>query len=73
MSSVALVWLVVGLVSTAMVIAVLVGLIRHVLVLLRTVRRFGEEVSPIAQAIAQETQRASWRGSELGERGRSTS
>jgi hypothetical protein len=53
MSSVALVWLVVGLVSTAMVIAVLVGLIRHVLVLLRTVRRFGEEVSPIAQAIAQ--------------------
>jgi hypothetical protein len=73
MSSVALVWLVVGLVSTAMVIAVLIGLIRHVLVLLRTVRRFGDEVSPIAQAIAQETQRASTRGSALGERRRSTS
>ena len=58
MSNVAIVWLMVGLISTAMVIAVLIGLVRHVLVLLRTLKRFSEELSPIAQEISAESRRA---------------
>ena len=40
MSGVALVWLVVGLISTAAVLAVVIGLVRHVLVLGRSFTRF---------------------------------
>lgn len=69
MSSVATVWLIVGLLSTAMVLAVVIALIRHVLVLYRTIGRFGDEVSPIAQEISAQTRRASSRSQRLsGER-----
>jgi len=68
MSSVAIVWLVVGVVSTAMVLAVLIGLVRHVIVLVRTLRRFSDEVSPIARDIAAETARASERGGSVARR-----
>ena len=52
MSTVAVVWLVVGLLSAVVTLAMLIALIRHVRVLGRAVGRFGAEVSPIAQAIA---------------------
>jgi hypothetical protein len=52
MSDVAVVWIVVALVSTAAVAAVLIGLVRHVIVLSRTLGRFQREVSPIAAEIS---------------------
>lgn len=58
MSSVALVWLVIGLVTAAMVLAVLVALVRHVLVLFRTLGRFGDEVGPLVREIGQGAQQA---------------
>jgi hypothetical protein len=61
MSTVAVVWLVVALVTTAAVLAVLIALIRHVLVLGRALGRFQREVSPIAQEIAAQGERASTR------------
>lgn len=61
MSTVAIVWLVVALVSTALVIAVLVALVRHVLVLMRTLGRFNDELSPIMREISAGSGRASSR------------
>ena len=58
MSGPALVWLVVGLVSSVAMIAVLVALIRHVFVLGRALARFQEEVTPIASVISSEGVRA---------------
>jgi hypothetical protein len=52
MSSVAIVWLVIGLVTTAAVLAVLIGLVRHALVLSRALSRFQREVSPVAAEIS---------------------
>jgi hypothetical protein len=54
----ALVWLVVGLVSSVAMIAVVVALARHVFVLGRALARFQEEVTPIASAISSEGARA---------------
>ncbi|MGQ0669793.1 MAG: hypothetical protein ACT4PO_09010 [Actinomycetota bacterium] len=59
MSAWAVTWLVVGLVSAAALIAVFVGLVRHLLLLARTLGRFQEEVQPLAQEIAAEAERAS--------------
>lgn len=78
MSDVALVWLVIALVSTAAVAAVLIGLIRHVLVLMRALGRFRSEVSPLAEDIAARGRRASARsqgvaGRPLGPARRSSS
>jgi hypothetical protein len=61
MSGVAVVWLVIGLVSTAAVLAVLIALVRHLLVLVRSLGRFQREVTPVAQAIAAEGERAAAR------------
>ena len=58
MSGPALVWLIVGLVSSVAMIAVLVALVRHVFVLGRALARFQEEITPIASAIASESARA---------------
>jgi hypothetical protein len=58
MSSVFIVWFTVTLASALMLIAVLIGLVRHVLGLGRTLRRFQEEVTPIAQEISAEGDRA---------------
>jgi hypothetical protein len=54
----AIVWLVIGLVSSVAMIAVLVALVRHVFVLGRALTRFQEEVSPIAASIASQGARA---------------
>jgi hypothetical protein len=68
MSSVFVVWFTVTLVSTLMVVAVLIGLVRHVLGLGRTLRRFQQEVAPIAQEISAEGDRAATRTSRLSAR-----
>lgn len=59
MSTAAIVWMIVGLLTLAVTIAILIALIRHVLVLGRTVRRFGEEVGPVAREIGEQVDRAS--------------
>jgi hypothetical protein len=64
-SSVALVWLVVGLVTAAAVAAVIVGLVRHVLVLFRSFARFQEEVAPTAAELAAQGRRAADRSERL--------
>jgi len=55
----AAVWIAVGLTTTVAIIAVLIALVRHALLLGRTLRRFQEEVQPIADEIAAEGERAS--------------
>jgi hypothetical protein len=50
------------------VAAVLVGLVRHVLGLGRTLRRFRDEVTPIAEEISAEGARASSRSARLSAR-----
>jgi hypothetical protein len=65
MSDVAVVWLVVGLVSTAAVIAVVIGLVRHVLVLVRALGRFQREVTPVAEEIATLGERATTRSRRM--------
>jgi hypothetical protein len=64
------VWFVVGIVSTVAILACLIGLMRHVLILGRTVRQLQDEVRPIADDLAQERQRASAHASSMGQRGR---
>lgn len=51
MTTSALVWLIVGLVSLVAVLAVLIALVRHLLVLGRAVSRFQGEVAPLAREI----------------------
>ena len=68
MSSVVIVWLVVGLLSAAVTTAMLIALIRHVLVLGRAIGRFGSEISPIANEIAEQTQRAGDRSQRMAAR-----
>ena len=63
------VWFVVGIVSTVAVLACLIGLLRHLLVLGRTVKQLQEEVQPIADDLARERQRASAHVAAIGERG----
>jgi hypothetical protein len=60
-STPAVVWLVVALLTTTLVVAMVVGLVRHLIVLFRSVSRFGREVSPLAQEIAEQAERASSR------------
>jgi len=57
----AAVWIAIGLTTTVAIIAVLIALVRHALLLGRTLRRFQEEVQPIADEIAAEGERASSR------------
>jgi hypothetical protein len=64
----ALVWLVVGLVSSIAMIAVLVGLVRHIFVLGRALARFQEEVTPIASAISSDGARAGSRSRDASSR-----
>jgi hypothetical protein len=63
-----IVWLSVGLVTTLAMIAVAIGLVRHVFVLGRTLRRFQEEVTPVAEEITRESERASRRAGGFSER-----
>jgi uncharacterized membrane protein len=59
------VWFVVAIVSTVAVIAFLVALVRHLLVLGRAARQMQEAVTPLADEIAREGQRASGRAASL--------
>ena len=68
MSGPAVVWLVVGLLSIAAVLAVAIALVRHVIVLGRALSRFQEEVEPVARAISDESARAGARSARLPER-----
>ena len=61
MTTTALVWLVIGLLTVVAVLALLIALNRHVLVLGRAARRFQEEVTPIAEDISALSDRASKR------------
>jgi hypothetical protein len=60
-----LVWLIVAIVTTAALIAFGIALGRHALILGRTVRRFQEEVQPVADEIARGADRASRKASAL--------
>jgi hypothetical protein len=64
----AIVWLVVGLVTTAAVLAVLIALIRHLFVLGRALARFQEEVGPVAAEIGAQSERASSRSGRSAQR-----
>jgi hypothetical protein len=64
------VWFVVGIVSTLAILACLIGLVRHVLILGRTVKQLRDEVKPIADDLAKEQQRAGAHVSAIGERRR---
>jgi len=57
----AIVWLIVGLLTTIAVSALLTALVRHVIVLARALGRFQQEVGPIARDIAAAGERASAR------------
>jgi hypothetical protein len=57
----AIVWLVIGLVTTAAALAVLIALIRHLFVLGRALSRFQQEVGPLAAEIGAGSERASSR------------
>ena len=59
MTTTALVWFVIGLMTIVAVLALLIPLIRHLMMLGRTVRRFQEEVTPIAEDISASSDRAS--------------
>ena len=63
-----IVWFTVGIVSTIAILACLIGLMRHVLVLGRTVQRFQDEAQPIADDVAREGQRASEHMTAIGAR-----
>jgi hypothetical protein len=66
MSAPFVVWIIVGLVTIVALLAVLVGLVRHVMVLSRSLGRFQREIAPIAQEIAEESGRASTRAARVG-------
>jgi hypothetical protein len=61
MTTTALVWFVIGLLTIVAVLALLIALIRHLILLGRAARRFQEEVTPIAQDISALSERASTR------------
>lgn len=62
------VWFVVGIVSAVAILACLVGLVRHLLVLGRAIRRFQEEARPIADDLAIGGRRATEHLSGAGDR-----
>ena len=70
MASWLVVWFVVGIVSTVAILACMIGLMRHVLVLGRTVRQLRDEVKPVTDDLASERQRAGEHVSAIGDRHR---
>jgi len=55
----AVVWLVVGLLTVTVVLALSVAFVRHLIVLYRALARFQDEVGPIAHQIGEQAYRAS--------------
>ena len=58
MTGPAIVWLVVGLLTMTVVLALLIALIRHLLVLGRAAGRFQTEGGPVVQEITEQAYRA---------------
>lgn len=71
MTTTALVWFVIGLLTIVAVLALLIPLVRHLMLLGRAARRFQEEVTPIAEDISAMSDRASNRPRALSRRLRS--
>ncbi len=67
------VWFTIGIASTIAILACLIALMRHLLVLGRTVQRFQEEAQPIADDLSREGQRASEHMAAIGARRRNSS
>ena len=70
MASWIVVWFVTGIVSTIAILACLAGLVRHLLILGRSVKQLQEEIQPIADDMAREGQRAAEHTSAIGARRR---
>ena len=62
------VWFVIGIVSTVAILACLIGLVRHLLILGRSVKQLQEEIQPIADDVAREGQKVSEHTSAIGAR-----
>ena len=60
-----LVWLIVAIVTTSALIAFGIALGRHALILGRTVKRFQDEVQPVAEEIAEGSNRASAKAASM--------
>jgi len=60
------VWFVIGIVSTVAILACLVGLLRHLLILGRSVKQLQEEIQPIAAELSSEGRKAGERTSAIG-------
>ena len=65
MTGPAVVWLAIGLLTTLAVLALLIALVRHLLVLWRSLGRFRDEVEPLAKEISALGERASERSERL--------
>jgi len=61
-------WFVVSLVVGGALLAIAAGLVRRTIALGRTLRRFQDEVQPLAEQIAGEGNRAAGRAGSMGER-----
>ncbi len=61
MSTPAVVWLVVALLTTTVVVAMVIGLVRHLIVLYRSIGRFGQEVGPVVQDLSDQAARGAER------------
>lgn len=70
MSSPAIVWMIVGLLTLAVTLAMLIALIRHLKVMGRAVGRFSDEVGPLAREISEQADRAAARAGRLPGGGR---
>lgn len=64
-----LVWIIVGVATTLALLALLIGLARHLLVLYRALAEFQRAIGPVAEELTAEANRASERAARLsGER-----
>ena len=61
-------WFVIGIVSTVAIAACLTGLVRHVLILGRSVKQLQEEIQPLADELASEGDKAGRHTSAIGAR-----
>jgi dolichol kinase len=60
-----LVWIIVGVVTILALLALLIGLVRHLLVLFRSLGEFRQAVTPVAEELTAEANRASDRAARL--------
>jgi hypothetical protein len=58
-----IVWLAIGLVTTVAIIGFAIALVRHGILLVRTVSRFQQEIRPISNDIAAQSKQAASRAS----------